>query len=220
MRLTYNAINNAPTVINPEGKLVLQMRGMDIAFVENLSCTQDRFEVIDFTNNLLVELANIPEGFRNLEVLLLANNSISRVEGIPNDNSIRSITMAHNNLSSIEHIWRNFGSLENLILEGNPVTEREHYREFMAWLLPSLRALDYARITDAERKKGEEIFGTDRDDWNEHAMVFAGKGEKEEIKVKENKVNLGDEERKELMERLQNASSMDEITSIEERLKR
>jgi U2 small nuclear ribonucleoprotein A' len=38
--------------------------------------------------------------------------------------------------------------LQYLSLLGNPVTEKKHYREWLAWRFPTVRVLDFQRIRD------------------------------------------------------------------------
>ena len=62
MRLTAQVINEAPEILNPEGKLTLLLRDLQITELENLAITQNKYQVIDLSNNDLISLGNIPKG--------------------------------------------------------------------------------------------------------------------------------------------------------------
>ena len=88
MRLTAQVINEAPEILNPEGKLTLLLRDLQITELENLAITQNKYQVIDLSNNDLISLGNIPKRFNNLQCLLLSNNNISYID----DESFRITT--------------------------------------------------------------------------------------------------------------------------------
>ncbi|KAG7661695.1 LEA1 [[Candida] subhashii] len=232
MRLTPQVINDAPIILNPEKKLTLQLRDLQIPYIENLSITQDKFQVIDLTNNELIELSDIPNGFINLETLLLGNNNITHIddERFPTDNYIKSISLINNNISRFQRTFSmKFKHLENLILIGNPITKVENYRLFMIWLIPSLKVLDFKKIKPGERQKAKELFGDDNTVYNELATSLIEKSitkEKNglESSSKDKQLNtvihkLTKQEREELLNKLKTATTIEEIERIETALK-
>ncbi|KGU07042.1 U2 small nuclear ribonucleoprotein A' [Candida albicans P87] len=229
MRLTAQVINEAPEILNPEGKLTLLLRDLQITELENLAITQNKYQVIDLSNNDLISLGNIPKRFNNLQCLLLSNNNISYIddESFSSDNHITSITLFNNNIYKFQKSFKDkFPKLETLILLGNPITEMENYRYFIIWLIPSLKVLDFKKVKQAERKTSEDMFGTNRDEFNSLAQQMF-KNENTEIKldgksdrqVKNFVKKMTDEERQQLLKKLETATSIEEIERIENDLK-
>jgi len=229
MRLTAQVINEAPEILNPEGKLTLLLRDLQITELENLAITQNKYQVIDLSNNDLISLGNIPKRFNNLQCLLLSNNNISYIddESFSLDNHITSITLFNNNIYKFQKSFKDkFPKLETLILLGNPITEMENYRYFIIWLIPSLKVLDFKKVKQAERKTSEDMFGTNRDEFNSLAQQMF-KNENTEIKldgksdrqVKNFVKKMTDEERQQLLKKLETATSIEEIERIENDLK-
>ncbi|KAK6461865.1 leucine-rich repeat-domain-containing protein [Scheffersomyces coipomensis] len=227
MRLTSRIINNASTYLNPEGKLTLQLRNLQIPYIENLSLTQNRFSVIDLSNNELIELSNIPEDLTNLEVLLLANNKISYIDDtIAESNGLKSVVLTNNNISHFHKNFKCFKELENLSLIGNPIQDRDNYRLFIIWLIPSLKVLDFSKIKKSERDDAENLFGLQVDEpselattyLNDTSSVLNNKDNNSSYKEKNLKTvtkKLTDAEREDLIKKLQNASSIEEIEMLE-----
>ena len=82
----------------------------------------------------------------------------------------------------------------------------ENYRYFIIWLIPSLKVLDFKKVKQAERKTSEDMFGTNRDEFNSLAQQMF-KNENTEIKldgksdrqVKNFVKKMTDEERQQLL---------------------
>lgn len=222
MRLTSQTITNAPIVINPEGKLTLQLRQLQIPYIENLGITQDKFDTIDLTDNELLELDGIPNGFTNLHTLLLANNFITKISDTFPENNITSLSLINNNFKSFDWNFTKFKKLETLCLNNNPLCSINHYRLFIIWLIPSLKVLDFQKIKQKERVEANELFGDDYVNLNELALsllnntqVLPDKMTQVQTVVKK----LTAEEKKELLFKLKAADSIDEIARIEATLK-
>ena len=80
MRLTQDIIVNARTYYNPLRQYTLDLRGLKIGVMENLGAAEDRYDVIDLSDNSISVLENIPK-FPRLETILLSNNLVSRIAG-------------------------------------------------------------------------------------------------------------------------------------------
>ncbi|RCK56193.1 U2 small nuclear ribonucleoprotein A' [Candida viswanathii] len=229
MRLTSQLINDAPIILNPEGKLTILLRDLGLTELENLSITNDKFQVIDLSNNDLIKLSNIPPNFNKLEDLLLSNNNILYIDddAFPLQNQIKSITLYNNNIYKFQANFKDkFPKLETLVLIGNPITELENYRLFIIWLIPSLKVLDFKKVKQSERQQGEELFGQDHTVFNKEASKLLSKTG--DASVQNGKVDkqvnnvvkkLTEEEKQELLKKLEVASSIEEIEKIESALK-
>ncbi|EMG47044.1 Component of U2 snRNP, putative [Candida maltosa Xu316] len=189
MRLTVKSINEAPVILNPE---------------------------------------NIPPNFTNLECLLLSNNNISYIDEdtFSSNNNIKSLMLYNNNIKSFQPIMKDkFTNLETLVLLGNPITELDNYRIFTIWLIPSLKVLDFQKIKNLERIEGEKLFGKNHDEFNQLALEMLSKSSNNgqlngNNKQVDNVVKkLSDNEKEELLKKLETATSLEEIEKIEEALK-
>lgn len=115
---------------------------------------QDQHDCIDFTDNSITVLGNIPL-LRRLRTLLLANNRVSSISAslhlsVPN---LTTLVLTNNNIAELGDLepLKDARGLQYLTLLGNPVQERKWYREWLAWRIPSLRVLDFQRIRDKVR---------------------------------------------------------------------
>jgi len=119
-----------------------------------LSCLQDQHDSIDFTDNAIVILGNLPL-LKRLQTLLLANNRISSISSsihlsIPN---LTTLVLTNNNITELGDLepLKELKRLKYISLLGNPVREKKWYREWLAWRIPGLRVLDFQRIRDKVR---------------------------------------------------------------------
>lgn len=153
-RLTAEVISRSPAFFNALKDRELDLRGNQIAVIENLSATQDQFDSIDLSDNAILKLectAPLPR----LKQLLLNNNRVMRINdgltrALPN---LTTLVLTNNNLATLTQLepLAQLQSLVALSLVDNPVTKVADYRAFVIALLPKLRVLDYQRVKLAER---------------------------------------------------------------------
>lgn len=133
--------------------------------IENLSSTRDLHDTIDLSDNEIRELDNVPPLFR-LKHLYLSNNKISKIDPalaqrVP---FLHTLILSGNNISELTDLvplagWSDLRhkntyykpQLEGLSLIDNPVCKKPNYRHFLISLIPSLRVLDYCKVTDKVR---------------------------------------------------------------------
>ncbi|KAI0768585.1 L domain-like protein [Trametes elegans] len=163
VKLTPELIESVPSQLNPIKERQLDLRGYTIPAIENLGITKDQNDAIDFTDNSIIVLGNIPL-LRRLRTLLLANNRISSISAslhlsVPN---LTTLVLTNNNLVELGDLepLKDVKSLQYLSLLGNPVREKRYYREWLAWRIPNLRVLDFQRIRDKERQAARALFLT------------------------------------------------------------
>ena len=145
-RLTAEVISRSPAFFNALKDRELDLRGNQIAVIENLSATQDQFDSIDLSDNAILKLectAPLPR----LKQLLLNNNRVMRINdgltrALPN---LTTLVLTNNNLATLTQLepLAQLQSLVALSLVDNPVTKVADYRAFVIALLPKLRVLDY-----------------------------------------------------------------------------
>ncbi|OCH96697.1 L domain-like protein [Obba rivulosa] len=163
MKLTPELIQSVPSTLNPVKERQLDLRGYKIPAIENLGITKDQHDAIDFTDNAILVLGNIPL-LRRLRTLLLANNRISSISAslhlsVPN---LTTLVLTNNNVSELGDLepLKDVKGLRYLSLLGNPVREKKWYREWIAFRIPQLRVLDFQRIRDKERQTAKSLFLT------------------------------------------------------------
>ncbi|KAH9947939.1 L domain-like protein [Amylocystis lapponica] len=163
MKLTPELIESVPSALNPLKERQLDLRGYKIPAIENLGITKDQHDSIDFTDNSIIVLGNIPL-LRRLQTLLLANNRVASISpslhlSVPN---LTTLVLTNNNIAELGDLepLKDVKGLTYLSLLGNPVREKKWYREWLAWRVPGLRVLDFQRIRDKERQAAKSLFLT------------------------------------------------------------
>lgn len=138
---------------------------MIIGTLEELSLHQENIEKIEL----------VQDWCRDLQILLLQGNLISRIENLGRLTKLNYLNLAINNVEKIENLEKleslskldltlNFiGDLESvaslqhnhnlreLILTGNPCTDYPGYRHFVIHTLPQLHVLDSSVISKADQ---------------------------------------------------------------------
>lgn len=233
MRLTSQVLSDAPTIINPEKQVTLLLRSLKIPYLENLGITKDTYEVIDLTDNELIELSNFPR-LKHLKVLLVGNNNITSISddklsmNIPH---LQTISLINNNISKFLDIrmLSNFKNLSDITLIGNPIADFPNYRYFMIWLIPTLKVLDFSKVKQKDLIKARELFGESIKDPSDLALsildeLSSGESRKEPLQSKEirNLQDVGkrltDEDKAKLLQELETAESVEDIERIERAL--
>ncbi|TFK41301.1 leucine-rich repeat-domain-containing protein [Crucibulum laeve] len=163
MKLTPELLAQASSGLNPIKERQLDLRGYKIPAIENLGVTRDQHDAIDFTDNAILVLGNLPL-LKRLQTLLLANNRIHSISlsihlSVPN---LTTLVLTGNNIIELGDLepLKELKHLKYLSLLGNPVRDKKWYREWLAWRIPGLRVLDFQRIRDKERKTGKSLFVT------------------------------------------------------------
>jgi len=128
-----------------------------------LGVTRDQHDAIDFTDNAIVTLGNLPL-LKRLHTLFLANNRIQNISpsihlSVPN---LHTLVLTNNNILELGDLeaLKELKHLKYMSLLGNPVQEKKWYREWLAWRIPGLRVLDFQRIRDKERTQAKALFMT------------------------------------------------------------
>jgi U2 small nuclear ribonucleoprotein A' len=149
MKLTADLIADSPQFFNANKDWELDLRGNKIPVLENLGCTLDQFDVIDFSDNDIRKLEGFPV-LRRLKTLFFNNNRIIRIsEGLeqllPN---LRELMLTNNALQELGDLdpLSTIKTLTHMSLLRNPVTARKHYRLYVIHMLPNLKVLDFQKV--------------------------------------------------------------------------
>jgi U2 small nuclear ribonucleoprotein A' len=184
-------------------------------------------DAIDLTDNDIQVLGNFPLSPR-ITTLLIGRNRIANIhpsmtKAIPN---LTNLVLASNNLQELADldVLATFPRLTHLVLADNPVAKKENYRYWAVWKCPSVRFLDYAKVKQAERERGAELFGTAEEPTDLALQIMAKKTTSFEASAngqptsKLSRIKLTDKERTQLQERIKNATSLQEIIALEKEL--
>ncbi|TNV76113.1 hypothetical protein FGO68_gene11414 [Halteria grandinella] len=166
MRITAELIQKSGTTLNPISEFCIDLRGYKIPFLENLSATNDQFGTIDLTDNEIVTIEALPQLLR-LRTLILTNNRITRVdsnfaESCP---GLESLLLTNNKISKFEEIDKiaqTCKSLLRLSLMGNLVNQLPNYRLYVIHSIPTLRVLDFQKVSQKERIAAKKLFESDK----------------------------------------------------------
>ncbi|KAF9535467.1 leucine-rich repeat-domain-containing protein [Crepidotus variabilis] len=163
MKLTPELLAQAPSHLNAVKERQLDLRGYKIPAIENLGVTRDQHDCIDFTDNSIITLGNLPL-LKRLTTLLLANNRIQNISpsihlSAPN---LTTLVLTNNNICELGDLepLKELRHIKYISLLGNPVQEKKWYREWLAWRIPGLRVIDFQRIRDKERAQAKTLFVT------------------------------------------------------------
>ena len=78
MRITADLILQSRAFYNPLKERELDLRGLKIPTIENLGATEDQFDTIDFTDNSITVIENIPH-FDHLKALIFTNSRVATI---------------------------------------------------------------------------------------------------------------------------------------------
>ncbi|XP_010729002.3 dynein regulatory complex subunit 3 [Larimichthys crocea] len=93
------------------------------------------------------------ESLRRLEVLNLTHNRIAVIENLDTLEKLTHLYIGSNRIEQLDNVLylRKFETLFALALSGNPVSEEDEYKFFIAAYFPKLMYLDY-KLLDAKTK--------------------------------------------------------------------
>ena len=161
VKLTSEVISHGYQYMNVMKEYELSLRGFKIMNIQNLSATNDQFSCINLTDNSISEINILPQ-LKRLKTLMLINNRISNVEKdfAINCPFLTNLILINNKISDFQQIDNiaTCKSLEKLYLLDNIVTKLKNYRLYVIFKIPSLRILDFQRVTKKEREEAFNKF--------------------------------------------------------------
>ena len=211
MRLTADVLGRCRVFLNPVCHRELDLVGLKIPAIENLGACRDQVDTINFTDNEIREVANLPL-LRRLKHVLFSNNRVTHFDGenlaknVPN---LKTIMLANNRVSLLNEVDELSGlkNLETLVLANNPVTLRPHYRLYVIHRLPQVKYLDFEKVKQAERERALSLFGSD---YGKRAL---------ELAKPKSKSNLTEAQKAALVAAITNAKTQGEVDRLERMLK-
>lgn len=221
MRLTADVILRASSRFNPLNQRELELRGLKIPAIENLAVTQDQFDAIDFSDNELRKIDNLPKLVR-LVNLIVNNNSVRIIssdigEKCPN---LETLVLTNNRISNLAQIDSLAGCrrLLHLSLIGNPVVHQDNYRLYVIHKIPSLRSLDFRKVSRQERLASEKLFASKEGRDMKKNVAEEAKTFSVEDRTQANG-ELTEDQKRQIREAIANANSPAEVDRIERQLR-
>lgn len=165
MRLTPDHVLQAEQKLNCLGDRELLLRGMGIPVIENLAVAKDGFDVIDLSSNIITELGDGFPPFPRLTTLYLGSNRISCIktgvaDSLPN---LEVLILTSNRLGSVQDLnvkeLSRFKQLEVLSILDNPIIDHPGIREMLIEHIPTLKVINFRKISLFERKEAERKNG-------------------------------------------------------------
>jgi U2 small nuclear ribonucleoprotein A' len=161
-----------------------------------------RLTSIIANNNYVARVGKVGENAPNVKCLVLTNNRIATLGEVDN--------MAL------------FKRLEHLSLLDNPINMKQNYRYYVIHMIPSLKTLDYKKISKKEKTEtvtffkssaGKLFIASVLNEKNAQADVLSGKAAAAPA------LTLSDEQKAMVRSAIENAKTREEIDIIEKHLK-
>ncbi|KAJ3275216.1 U2 small nuclear ribonucleoprotein [Terramyces sp. JEL0728] len=160
-KMDFDLLTSAQSRLNPMNERELDLRGFKIQKIENLALTRDVNDCVDFTDNDIAKLGNFPS-MSNVKTLLLHNNRINKIEStlskyLPN---LENLILSKNAIVELGELDPLMGleKLNTLVLVDNIVASKKHYRFYVIHKIPSVKVLDYKKVTESERIEALKLF--------------------------------------------------------------
>jgi len=209
---------------NPTREREIQLRGHKIGVIENLGATQDQFDCIDLSDNEISKVDGFPL-LQRLRTLLFNNNTISKIEKnleefLPHLDTLVLTNNRLTNLSDIDPL-STLSSLRSLSLLENMITKKPHYRLYVIHKLPHLRILDFRKIKEKERLASEKLFGASTKPKQKAIADVLKSNDGKSQKTLSDQVSsngLTPQDVLAIKNAIKNATSMEEVSSLERSL--
>ncbi|XP_065160328.1 dynein regulatory complex subunit 3-like [Atheta coriaria] len=114
---------------------------------------------LDISFNKISKIENLDELVK-LEVFNLFSNRITTLENMDNMKELMIFSIGCNNITDRKNVLylRRFKKLKSVNMAGNPVTEEEDFRVYIATFLPQILYYEYKLIDSTERIGGEGVY--------------------------------------------------------------
>ena len=164
-RLSPDLALSARQENNCIGQRTLTLREKGIPVIENLGVVGDSFDSFDLSANAITVLGVGFPRLERLSCLYLGSNKITKIQkgladALPN---LQTLILTSNRISTRANLnvaeLALFKKLEVLSLLDNPISSDPDLRMFLLHHVPSLRFINFRRVTDKERRTAKQLFG-------------------------------------------------------------
>jgi U2 small nuclear ribonucleoprotein A' len=223
-RLTTEVLKSIRGRLNPLGERELSLKGLRLMMIENLSVLDDGYDVLDISDNQVRCLDDFPI-MNRLTTLIMHNNLVETIEAevvsqLPN---LHSLVLTNNLIANLIQldVIKGWTKLEHLTLLGNPVANQKEYRLYCIYRIPSLKMLDFRKVTLTERNNAKELFEGEVGQMLikkiEEGVVVQDNKPKKQIGLKAD--HLTADQKAIIRHAIQNANGREEIDKIENMLR-
>ncbi|XP_062551768.1 protein tilB [Armigeres subalbatus] len=164
----------------------LSLHQEDIERIEHIGNWCRDLKILLLQSNLISKIENIQK-LKKLEYLNLALNNIERVENLEGLESLNKLDLTLNfigELTSIESLRNNY-NLTDLYLTGNPSTDYTGYRDYVMCALPQLENLDGVEITRTDRLQAMKHYKANRDQIIQQELAHRIERDEQKVRVAE-----------------------------------
>eukprot|EP01012_Entosiphon_sulcatum_P010281 TRINITY_DN15980_c0_g1_i1.p1 TRINITY_DN15980_c0_g1~~TRINITY_DN15980_c0_g1_i1.p1 ORF type:complete len:377 (-),score=104.10 TRINITY_DN15980_c0_g1_i1:77-1207(-) len=175
----------------------IALHQQDLEAIEVIGDACRQLEILYLQSNLISKIENLHH-LKYLQYLNLAVNNITVIENLEGCESLTKLDLTLNfvsDLTSIQNLCAN-AELRSLFLVGNGCTKLEGYRYFVADTLPQLLSLDGEEITKSERIRAKQEAIPVREEVDRQRAITAAEEEE-----KRRRKELGIEEERKVNEK-------------------
>ena len=155
-----------------------------------------------------------------LVTLICNNNHISKIQlSDTNLPSLKALILTNNRVNNLNDILNlvPMKSLEVLSLLDNPVATKQYYRLFTIYNMPSLKLLDYKKVTKTEREEAEKLFNSST---GKAILSAISNVQNSSANSKKNsKKTLTEDQKRQISIAIEAAKTAEEIDRIESQIK-
>ncbi|XP_053664319.1 protein tilB [Anopheles marshallii] len=164
----------------------LSLHQEDIERIEHIGQWCRDLRILLLQSNLISRLENLNR-LKKLEYLNVAINNIERIENLEALEALRKLDLTLNfvgELTSVESLRDNY-NLRELFLTGNPCTDFPGYREYVITVLPQLDHLDGKEITRSDRLRAAKGFAALREQIVQHEALHKIERDEQRVRVQQ-----------------------------------
>ena len=113
------------------------------------------------SNKGITQINTFP-GAAKVEQIFISHNQIATLDGVQNFKNLRVLSISFNEISKISDLkFLNGLRLETINLEGNPITKQPYYQHHVVSVLPHLSLFDGKAVNESLRAKAQAIVDFD-----------------------------------------------------------
>ena len=131
----------------------LSLHQQDITRISNIDRWCKNLKILYLQSNLISKIENLAR-LKQLRYLNLAMNNVEEIENLRSCENLEKLDLTINFVRVISNLKEELGHLEHfkeLYLTGNPITKFPNYREYVIASLPHLTRLDGEEVTRSDR---------------------------------------------------------------------
>lgn len=169
----------------------LSLHQEDIEKIEHIQNWCRDLKILLLQSNLISKIENLYK-LKKLEYLNLAVNNIEKIENLEQLESLNKLDLTLNfigDLTSVESLKDNY-NLRDLYLTGNACADFPNYRDYVIVVLPQIQRLDGEEIKISDRLKARKCFDKNREGIIQAQLVYFIERDEQKIRYRQQKFEL------------------------------